>query len=118
MVGRILDSLREAFESNAALASFVVVAFVSLAWYSVETFASKDDLRTVHHQVVDLVVNVDRRYQEQRIHNIESEIFSLERLMGSGTARADDYDRLSKLRSELGSAMRELERIEQRRLIN
>ena len=118
MIGKLLESLREAYESNAALATFVVLAVGALYWFSMDTFASKEDLKTVHRQVVDLVINVDRRYQEQRIHNIESEIFSLERLTSSGTARANDYDRLSKLRSELGSAMRELNRIESRRLTN
>jgi len=114
MIGRWLDAMQEAFKNNASMAMFVMLCFGGLFWYSIETFASKDEVSNVHSQVVDLVINIDRRHLEQRIHNIESEIFALDRIAASGSARSDDYDRLSKLRSELGSVERELRRIDNR----
>ena len=114
MLGRWLDAMQDAFKNNASMTVFVLLCFGGLYWYSYETFASKAEVSTVHNQVIDLVINIDRRHLEQRIHNIESEIFALDRIAASGSARSDDYDRLSKLRSELGSVERELRRIDNR----
>jgi flagellin-like hook-associated protein FlgL len=114
MIGRWLDAMQDSFRSNASMTMFVLLCCGGLFWFSFETFASKDEVSTIHDQVIDLVINIDRRHLEQRIHNIESEIFALDRIAASGSARSDDYDRLSKLRSELGSVERELRRIDNR----
>lgn len=114
MIGRWLDAMQDAFKNSASMTFFVLTCSSGLLWYSLETFASKQEVSRVHAQVVELVVNIDRRHLEQRIHNIESEIFALDRIAASGSARSDDYDRLSKLRSELGSVERELRRIDHR----
>jgi uncharacterized protein (DUF3084 family) len=114
MISRLLDSLPELLRVHTRLTLFVLLCVGSALWYSINTFASKDEVKTVQSQLAALATTLDRTHQEQRIHNIESEIFSLDRITSSGTARSDDFDRLSKLRSELGSAQRELRRIDQK----
>lgn len=112
MLGRIFESLPELLRVHTRMTLFVLLCVGTSFWYSFNSFASKTEVQNVQRQIIDLVVNVDRRHLEQRIHSIESEIFALERIVTEGTARSNDYDRLSKLRSELGSVERELRRID------
>ena len=112
MFARILDSLPELLKLHPRMTLFVLFCVGSLAVWSLNTFAGKDQLQNVESHVSQLDIKIDRRHLEQKIHSLESEVFALERITASASARNVDYDRLSKLKSELGSAERELNRLE------
>lgn len=114
MLIRVLDSLTEALKNNASIVVFVLLCAGTLYGHAQQSYASKDDVTALKSQLSDLVASINRRALEQRIQSIESEVFALERLANSGSARQDDYERISKLRSERGSVERELRRIDQK----
>jgi|GEM_PF-4915492 len=101
MIKDLMGAFMSAASVHPVLAAFVSLVLMAQAVYSIETFATKAELRS-------LEVKVDRRYLDQRIYDIESEMFGIERVIEGGKARDVDYGRLSKLRSQLGAAKREL----------
>lgn len=88
---------------------------LALAWFisfSFVYFATAEELSQVRTTVVSLRTSIDRNALEAQVHAYEAEIFDLERIVDSGDARDRDYERLSALRSDLGTAKRKLERLQ------
>jgi hypothetical protein len=90
------------------------IAVVLTGWivFSFSHFALAADVESVRSEVRSISGAVNRSALEARIHSLESEIFGLERVVSDGAARDMDYDRLARLRSQLGTATRELARLD------
>lgn len=80
--------------------------------FSFHYFAVASEVREIKTDLGGVTATVKRSALETRVHSLESEIFQLERLVAEETARNIDYNRLARLRSELGTAERQLARIE------
>lgn len=111
-------ALVKEFGRHPSFGMLLAAGLCGLAWYSLEAFAKVDDLAAVVVRVDAVEIRVDsiretieRNALEQYIHSLEAEIFGLERLVSDGSARDLDYQRLSNLRSDLGTAKRDLDRI-------
>lgn len=89
---------------SVVLSGWIVFSLTQFAWAS-ELSELKQDVRSIS-------ASVERSALETRVHSLESEIFQLERLVAEETARNIDYNRLARLRSELGTAKRQLARID------
>lgn len=90
----------------------LVLAFVSWVTFSLQTFATQGELNELREQVVEIRTVVERGQLEQRIYSLEDQIYALERIVADGDAREVDHARLSRLRSDLGAARREIERFD------
>lgn len=98
----------------------LVLGFVGWVTFSLQTFATAQelevlrtqDIEQLRGQVLEIRGVVERGQLEQRIYGLESEIYGLERVIAEGAARDMDHARLSRLRSDLGSAKRALERFD------
>lgn len=90
----------------------LVLGFFGWITFSLQTFATAQDLEQLRGQVLEIRGVVERGQLEQRIYGLESEIYGLERVIAEGKARDIDHARLSRLRSDLGSAKRMLERFD------
>ncbi len=62
----------------------------------------------LEERICSLESTVEQRYAEGQLHNLESEIFALERIANAKEATPRDMARLDKLRSELGDVQRAL----------
>lgn len=105
----------------------LVLALSTLLYgvYSYRTYATTASVQAVSERVdgmeasiasleadiTGIATSIKRRGLEQRIHAYEAEIFDLQRRADEGTARDLDFHRLSRLKSELNTAERELLRI-------
>lgn len=98
----------------------LVLSFVGWVMFSLQTFATAQelevlrtqDIEQLRAQVLEIRGVVERGQLEQRIYGLESEIYGLERVIAEGAARDMDHARLSRLRSDLGSAKRALARFD------
>lgn len=110
--------LLDKYHRHPTFVLLLAISVIALAVYSIKTFAFASDLAAVEQtvsrvqkEVGGIRDTIERSALEQRIHSFEAEIFNLERLVSEGNARDLDYQRLSALRSELGTAKRMLSRI-------
>ena len=119
----MIAAANDVVKHPALMALFFVGVFFFCTW-SLSNFAFAEDLENVDTKIQkrfetfetklkSLEKTVTRGQLEQQIHGLESEIFSLQRMADEGTAREVDYDRLSNLKSQLGTQTRELERLDQ-----
>lgn len=90
----------------------LVIAFFSWVTFSLQTFATQQEMNDLRGQVVEVRNVVERGQLEQRIYSLEDQIYALERIVSAGEARDVDHSRLSRLRSDLGAAKREIERFD------
>lgn len=90
----------------------LVFSIIGWATFSLQTFATATEVEQLRGQVIEVRSVVERGQLEQRIYGLESEIYSLERVMAEGKARDMDHSRLSRLRSDLGFSQRALERFD------
>lgn len=106
------------FHKHPVFVPVLAIVLVGYIAYSVRVFALASDVDAVERRLnlIDSKVSgirdtIQRSSLEQRVHSLEAEIFNLERLASDGGARDLDYERLSRLRSELGTAKRDLIRV-------
>lgn len=104
------EFVKEAYKHPlfALLLSVVLTGWIV---FSVTQFAFASEVQDLKQDVRSIRASVERSALETRIHSLEAEIFQLERLVSEEAARNIDYNRLARLRSELGTAERELARI-------
>lgn len=105
------EFIKEAYK-HPIFSLLVALALGGWITFSFTHFAFASDVQLLKAEVRDISVSFERGRLESRVHNLESEIFSLERAVDDKTARDRDYQRLARLRSELGSAKRELQRLD------
>lgn len=99
------------FHKHPAFTLFLAFAMVIWVYFALANFARAGDVDEIKTDVYNIKISLQRGKLEQRIHDLEAEIFNLERLVDNGDARADDYDRLASLKSELGTEKRKLLRL-------
>lgn len=91
---------------------FLTVVLTGWIVFSVNQFAYASEVEELRTEFRDISATVKRSALETRVHSIEAEVFQLERLIAEERARDIDYDRLARLRSELGTAKRQLRRVD------
>lgn len=111
----LINELVKNIWQHPIFALIIAVVLVAFIGYSYNTYATIQYVALVEQgveenkkQVSNLSSTIKRSALESKIHSLESEIFGLERLASADEARDMDYDRLAKLKSELGTAKRDL----------
>lgn len=91
----------------------LLLATVLVLWipFSFNYFAEASELEEMQMDLAGLDVTVRRSALETRISQMEMEKFQLEKFVSDGEAPEIVYDRLARLRSELGAAKRRLDLI-------
>lgn len=107
-----LERVVSAAHKHPLFSVALVLAFLSWVTFSLQTFATQQEMNDLRGQVVEIRNVVERGQLEQRIYSLEDQIYALERIVAAGDAREVDHARLSRLRSDLGSAKREIERFD------
>lgn len=89
------------------------IAVVVSSWiaFSFNYFAVASEVKEMQSDLSDIGTTVRRSSLETRISQMEMEKFQLEKFVSDGEAPDIVYDRLARLRSELGTAKRQLARI-------
>ena len=112
------DALIAISKTHPHVALLLVMVVTGVIGYSYRVFAEDIDLKRLENkhdtEFSYLSRKIDYGFSELKLKNVEGQIFTLERAAQSGeefTTR--DADRLSELRSELGSLSREIAQIEQ-----
>lgn len=111
MIG-FIERVVSAAHKHPLFSVALVLAFFSWATFSLQTFATQQEMNDLRGQVVEIRNVVERGQLEQRIYSLEDQIYALERIVAAGEARDVDHSRLSRLRSDLGAARREIERFD------
>lgn len=110
-MGIIFDLLKD-WHKHPVFNLLLAVCFVSFVAFSFNYFAVAEDAEENKKMLVLIQATIQRNALEAKVYSIEDEIFSLERLVSSSEARERDHERLARLRSDLGSAGRELRRLD------
>ena len=112
------EALYTISKTHPHLALLVVVIVTGVIGYSYRVFAEDVELKRLENkhdtEFSYLSRKIDYGFTELKLKNVEGQIFTLERAAQSGDGFSPrDADRLSELRSELGSLSREISRIEE-----
>lgn len=108
----LIEKCVTAVHRHPLFSVILVLCFLGFAGFSMQNFATAQEVEQLRGQVLEVRGVVERGQLEQRIYGLESEIYALERLIADGSAREMDHARLSRLRSDLGSVRRALERFD------
>lgn len=118
MMSTILELLKEA---NKHPFYTLILGAVVAGWiqFSLYYFAPREDqtaqaeeLKEVSSRLDGLVTQIQVGSLEQKIHTLEAEQYAVERIITEGTAHRLDHQRLARIRSDLGTAKRDLERLQ------
>lgn len=115
LMSALISELVKSISHHPIFALLIAAVLAAFITYSYNTYATiqyvgvvESRVEDVDRRVFSLRATIERNALESKIHTLEAEIFGLERLVESGAARDMDYSRLAKLRSELGTAKRNL----------
>jgi len=102
----------QTFKRHPWLFLFIILSGGGLLGYSYQVFAEKVDVDARFQKVEQSIKRIDLKIDvwamEQRLHDVESEIFQLERLESQNKATPRDLMRLDMMKIERGKATRML----------
>jgi len=112
MAGFVDNVFEQTFKRHPYLFLFVIFCSGSVVAYAHQTFAEDSSVQAKFEQLDRRITGVnsklDKRFSQQRLHSLESEIYVLEGVIASGDATSRDHQRLVKLRNERGDVRRQL----------
>lgn len=116
------ESFIKAMQGHPHIMAIIGVVAISLLTYGEANYEKKapvEQMRTdlttqvasLKNELSSIQVDLNRYRLETKISSLESQIFDIERVVETGKPRDIDYSTLSKLKSELNQAERELARL-------
>jgi uncharacterized protein HemX len=133
MLSFIADLLKEEMKRHPHMFALMLLLSAALMGYSYRVFAQQavvntqfeslqvaqqerttevnERFRELEARIGQVERNIDQRFYEQRLANVETEIFQLERITSSTAATERDHARLGNLRIERGEIVRKLDEV-------
>lgn len=122
MAGFIETVAEQTFKKHPWLFLFILLVAAGVLGHSYRVFAEQGEVdqrfqeidqrfEAVSKRFDRLDNKIDLRALEERLHDIESEIFQLERIASSDAVTNRDLRRLDKLKLERGDVKRKIDRL-------